>query len=347
MLSGRPPVVSAACGPGEDAGVKALVVRAFGAAPQVETVADPTPTPDGVVVRVAATGVCRSDWHAWQGHDDGVRLPFVPGHELAGTVVAVGAQVGAHWMGRRVTTPFVCACGTCAACRAGEQQVCVRQEQPGFTHDGSYAELVALRHAEVNLVELPEGVPADLGALLGCRVATAWRAVHHRGRVQAGETLVVHGCGGLGLAAVAVAAAAGAHVVAVDPSAGARALAMQMGAAEALSSADDIHRAHVSLDCAGLAVSAAASIRCLGVRGRHVQVGLLPGGAALPVDVVVARELDVLGSHGAPAHAYPGLLAALPSLGLDRLITRRASLDDAAQALAEVGRAPGITVLQP
>ena len=76
--------------------MKALVVRAFGAAPQVETVADPTPTPDGVVVRVAATGVCRSDWHAWQGHDDGVRLPFVPGHELAGTVVAVG------WLAERV-----------------------------------------------------------------------------------------------------------------------------------------------------------------------------------------------------------------------------------------------------
>jgi alcohol dehydrogenase len=178
-------------------------------------------------------------------------------------------------------------------------------------------------------------------------VATAWRAVHHRGRVRAGETVVVHGCGGLGLAAVAVAAAAGAHVIAVDPSPGARTLAEQVGAAQALSSADDLHGAHVSLDCAGLAASAAASIRCLGVRGRHVQVGLLPGGAALPVDVVVARELDVLGSHGAPAHAYLGLLAALPSLGLDRLITRRAGLDDAAQALADVGREPGITVLVP
>jgi alcohol dehydrogenase len=327
--------------------VKALVVWAFGEQPQVETVPDPAPAPDGVVVAVAATGVCRSDWHAWQGHDDGVALPLVPGHELAGTVVAVGAQVDPRWVGRRVTTPFVCACGTCPACRAGEQQVCERQEQPGFTHDGSYAELVALRHAEVNLVELPEDVGFDVGALLGCRVATAWRAVHHRGRVRAGETVVVHGCGGLGLAAVAVAAAAGAHVIAVDPSPGARTLAEQVGAAQALSSADDLHGAHVSLDCAGLAVSAAASIRCLGVRGRHVQVGLLPGGALLPVDVVVARELDVLGSHGAPAHAYPGLLAALPSLGLDRLITRRAGLDDAAQALADVGREPGITVLVP
>jgi alcohol dehydrogenase len=327
--------------------VKALVVRAFGEQPGVETVADPTPAPDGAVVAVAATGVGPGAGPAGGGPHAGVVLPLVPGHELAGTVVAVGARVDPRWVGRRVTTPFVCACGTCPACRAGEQQVCERQEQPGFTHDGSYAELVGLRHAEVNLVELPEEVGFDVGALLGCRVATAWRAVHHRGRVRAGETVVVHGCGGLGLAAVAVAAGAGAHVIAVDPSAGARTLAEQVGAAQALPTADDLHGAHVSLDCAGLAVSAAASIRCLGVRGRHVQVGLLPGGAVLPVDVVVARELDVLGSHGAPAHAYPGLLAALPSLGLERLVTRRAGLDDAAQALADVGREPGITVLVP
>lgn len=329
------------------AGVRALVVRSFGETPRVETVPDPAPTPDGAVVQVAATGVCRSDWHAWSGHDDGVVLPFVPGHELAGTVVAVGTQVDPAWVGRRVTTPFVCACGTCPPCRAGQQQVCERQHQPGFTHDGSYAQLVALRHAAVNLVELPEDVGFDVGALLGCRVATAWRAVHHRGRVRAGETVVVHGCGGLGLAAVAVAAAAGAHVVAVDPSVRARTLAEESGAAEARSSADGLTDAHVSLDCAGREASAAASIRCLRPRGRHVQVGLLPGGATLPVDVVVARELDVLGSHGAPTHAYPELLAALPLLGLHRLITRRTDLDGAAAALADVGRAPGITVVTP
>jgi len=324
------------------------VVRAFGQPPRLETVPDPAPEPDGVVVQVAATGLCRSDWHAWQGHDDGVTLPFVPGHELAGTVVAVGELVDAAWVGRRVTTPFVCACGVCAACLAGQQQVCLRQEQPGFTHDGSYAELVALRHAEVNLVELPDAVPFDVGALLGCRVATAWRAVHHRARVRAGQSVVVHGCGGLGLAVVLIAAAAGARVVAVDPSVGARALAIRLGAVEALASADDLDpTAQVSLDCAGAPASATASLRCLGFRGRHVQVGLLTDGAHLPMGLVVARELDVLGSHGAPAHAYPGLLTTLPALDVGRLITRRRGLDGAAAALDEVGREPGITVLVP
>lgn len=328
--------------------MQALVVRAFGQPPRLEAVPDPMPEPDGVVVQVAATGVCRSDWHAWQGHDDGVRLPFVPGHELAGNVVAVGAQVDAAWVGRRVTTPFVCACGVCAACRTGQQQVCPRQEQPGFTHDGSYAELVALRYAEVNLVQLPDTVPFEVGALLGCRVATAWRAVQHRARVRGGETVVVHGCGGLGLAVVLVAVGAGARVVAVDPAAPARALALQLGAVEALASADALDlTARVSLDCAGTPASAAASVRCLGLRGRHVQVGLLTDGAHLPMELVVARELDVLGSHGAPAHAYPGLLAALPALDVGRLITRRRGLDGAAASLDAAGGEPGITVLVP
>jgi len=328
--------------------MRALVVRGFGERPQLETVADPAPAPDGVVVAVAATGVCRSDWHAWQGHDDGVKLPFVPGHELAGVVVAAGTAVDSRWIGRRVTTPFGCACGSCTACRAGQQQVCPRQEQPGFTHDGSYAEFVALRYAETNLVELPDALGFDVAAGLGCRVATAWRAVHQRARVQAGETVVVHGCGGLGLSAVLIAAGAGARVVAVDPSAGARALAAECGAALTLANADGLEpNAAVSLDCAGLPVTAAASIACLGVRGRHVQVGLLPAGAHLPMGLVIARELDVLGSHGMAAWAYPQLLRAVLPLRPERLVTRRLGLADAADALAQVGREPGVTVLIP
>ncbi len=166
--------------------------------------------------------MCRSDWHAWQGHDGDVVLPHVPGHELAGTVVGVGASVRSWAVGARVTVPFVCACGACAACAAGEQQVCEQQTQPGFTHWGSFAELVALRHADVNLVALPDGMPAAVAASLGCRFATAYRAIGVHGRVAPGDAVAVHGCGGVGLSAVMIAAASGARVVAVDPSAGAR-----------------------------------------------------------------------------------------------------------------------------
>ncbi|MGB7363084.1 MAG: alcohol dehydrogenase catalytic domain-containing protein, partial [Rhodococcus sp. (in: high G+C Gram-positive bacteria)] len=167
--------------------MRALVIEEFGRPGTIQQIDRPDAAPDGVVVKVAATGVCRSDWHAWQGHDSDVRLPFVPGHEFAGTVVSVGSDVDPGWIGKRVTTPFVCACGTCSTCAAGDQQVCPHQEQPGFTHDGSYAEFVALRYARTNLVALPDSVSFDVAATLGCRYATAWRAVHRRARVVAGE----------------------------------------------------------------------------------------------------------------------------------------------------------------
>jgi D-arabinose 1-dehydrogenase-like Zn-dependent alcohol dehydrogenase len=135
--------------------VRALVFDGFGGPLTVREVPTPDPGPDGVVVRVGASGICRSDWHAWQGHDPDVVLPHVPGHELAGTVAAVGAGVRRWRVGDRVTVPFVNACGRCARCAAGDPQVCPHQTQPGFTHWGSLAQYVALDAADVNLVGLP------------------------------------------------------------------------------------------------------------------------------------------------------------------------------------------------
>ena len=338
-----------------------MVIEAFGEPAEVREVPDPTPPAHGVVVAVAATGVCRSDWHAWRGHDPDVVLPHVPGHELAGTVVAVGADVRRWRPGALVTTPFVTACGRCPECAAGQQQVCRDQTQPGFTGWGSFAELVALDHADVNLVGLGE-LPPVASAALGCRVATAFRAVTDVAAVRAGEWVAVHGCGGVGLAAIGVAAAAGARVVAVDPSPAARELALAFGAEHAVDpSRDDpaaavadatAGGAHASVDAVGHPAVCAASVRCLRRRGRHVQVGLLPAGpTALPMDLVVARELQVLGSHGMAAHDYPRLLALVASgrLPLDRLVSRTLPLDAGPRALAEVGEAttPGVTVLVP
>ena len=190
--------------------MRAVVYDGFGEAPRVEAVADPEPPPHGVVVRVEASGLCRSDWHGWMGHDPDIRaFPHVPGHELAGVVEAVGAEVRDWAPGARVTVPFVCACGDCEQCAAGNEQICDRQRQPGFTHWGSFAEYVALDWADVNLVALPETVGFDAAAGLGCRFATAYRAVVQVGRAQPGEWVAVHGCGGVGLSAVMIAAGAG------------------------------------------------------------------------------------------------------------------------------------------
>ncbi|WP_030418196.1 zinc-dependent alcohol dehydrogenase family protein [Streptomyces sp. SCSIO 75703] len=345
--------------------MRAVVFERFGEPAGVREVPDPAPAPHGVVVRVGATGLCRSDWHGWQGHDPDIVLPHVPGHELAGTVEAVGDRVTGWRPGDRVTVPFVCACGSCPACAAGDGQVCERQTQPGFTHWGSFAEYVALDHADVNLVALPDGMSYATAASLGCRFATAFRAVVQRGAVRAGEWVAVHGCGGVGLSAVMIAAASGARVVAVDVSPRALEMARSLGAAECVDArvaADTAAAvrdltgggAHLSLDALGSPATCAASVNGLRRRGRHVQVGLLPsadGTTPVPVARAVALELDLLGSHGMAAHAYPPMLDLVVSglLRPDLLVTSAITLEEAPAALAALDSAPGpgVTVITP
>jgi alcohol dehydrogenase len=340
--------------------MRALRYDAFKGPLRVVDVPEPEPAAAGVVVRVGATGVCRSDWHGWQGHDPDIALPHVPGHELAGTVEAVGPEVR-HWsVGDRVTVPFICACGSCPRCVDGDHQVCDRQTQPGFTHWGSFAELVALDNADVNLVALPDALAFATAAALGCRYSTSFRAVVHQARVQPGEWLAVHGCGGVGLSAIQIAAARGARVVAVDVAIGALELAHRLGA-EAAVDADGLDAAavaaavrdrteggaHVSIDALGSRATCRGSVLSLRPRGRHVQVGLLPKGVVVPMQQVIAQELEIYGSHGMPAHAYPELLGLVSSGDLhpELLVTREIPLEGAAEALRAVGATPGITVI--
>ncbi|WP_216320480.1 zinc-dependent alcohol dehydrogenase family protein [Deinococcus aestuarii] len=344
--------------------MRAALYREFRARPELVTVPDPTPPVDGVVVQVGATGVCRSDWHGWMGHDPDITLPHVPGHELAGTVVAVGRGVRGWRVGDRVTVPFVSGCGRCPECRSGHQQVCERQFQPGFTHWGSFAEYVALHHAEGNLVRLPDALDFVTAASLGCRFATSFRAVVQQGRVRAGEWVAVHGCGGVGLSAVMIAAAVGARVVAVDIDDEKLALARELGAEVVLNSrtTPDVVGAirdltaggvRVSLDALGHPQTCFQSVESLRTRGRHVQVGLLLGEQRhppLPMDRVIARELEIYGSHGMAAHAYPEMLGLIErgALRPERLIGRRIGLEDAPDALVTMDRFPGagVTVVE-
>lgn len=345
--------------------MRAVVFERYGERAEVREVADPAPPEHGVVVRVEATGLCRSDWHGWQGHDPDITLPHVPGHELAGVVEAVGDRVTGWRPGDRVTVPFVCACGSCASCAAGDQQVCERQTQPGFTHWGSFAQYVALDHADVNLVAVPEELSFGTAASLGCRFATAFRAVVAQGRVAAGEWVAVHGCGGVGLSAVMIAAASGARVVAVDVSPRALDLARKFGATECVNASElpDPARtvsdltsggAHLSLDALGSPVTCANSVNGLRRRGRHVQVGLLPsptGSTPVPMSRVIALELEILGSHGMPAHAYPAMLELVRAGALrpDLLVTSTIDLNAVPAALEAMGTHPptGVTVIEP
>ena len=343
--------------------MRAAIYERFGAPLRVTSVPDPTPPPDGVVIAVGATGLCRSDWHGWMGHDPEIALPHVPGHELAGVIAAVGAEVRGWRAGDRVTVPFVCACGSCPQCASGNQQICDRQVQPGFTHWGSFAEYVAIARANTNLVRLPDGLDFATAAGLGCRFATSFRAVVDQGRMRAGQWVAVHGCGGVGLSAIMIAAALGAQVVAVDISAERLALARTLGATVTINAtqAGDVAAAvreatgggaHVSLDALGSAQTCLSSIAGLRKRGRHIQVGLMLAEhrhAAIPMDRVIADELEILGSHGMQAHRYDAMLAMIASgqLRPELLVGQRISLDEAPAALADLSsfRGAGVTVI--
>lgn len=344
--------------------MRAVVYDSLGAPWRVGQVNDPTPPSDGVVLRVESAGLCRSDWHAWHGHDNVSAFPHVPGHEFAGTVAEVGPEVTRWRVGDRVAVPFVCACGHCLVCESGNHQVCPHQWQPGFDGWGGFAEYVALPAADVNLVKLPNEVSFDVAASLGCRVATAYRAVVTIGRVARGEEVAVHGAGGVGLAALAIARATGARVSVIDPSPAAREAALELGAATALEPGlelvDAIREAtsggpHLSIEAIGDDRACRVSIESLRPRGRHVQVGLLPPGTAsdpVPMHRVIGRELEVLGSHGLAAHDYPELLALVTSgrLRPDLLVARTVSLDEVPDAFALIGtpaQPAGMTLIRP
>lgn len=343
--------------------MKALYYEAFGKAPELRTVADPSPGEDGVVIALGASGLCRSDWHGWMGHDPDIRLPHVPGHELAGTIVATGAQVKRFKIGDRVTVPFVSGCGHCAVCRSGNQQVCPAQRQPGFTHWGSFAQYVAIHYADSNLVCLPQSVDDAAAAALGCRFATSFRAIVDQARTRGGEWVAVHGCGGVGLSAIMIAAALGALPIAIDISEAKLAVARECGAVaqvNASTAADVIEAvreisqggAHVSIDALGHPSTCCNSIRNLRRRGRHVQVGLLLGEhstPSIPMAQVIAYELEIYGSHGMQAWRYDAMLSLIASgkLAPARLIGQRISLEEAIPALMSMDRATdtGITVI--
>lgn len=343
--------------------MKALYYEKFGEQPHIRNLPDPTPTPDAVVLKVGASGVCRSDWHAWMGHEPQLPLPIIPGHEFAGTIVAKGANVR-HWnVGDRVTAPFSLGCGHCSECNGGHHHVCDQPRQPGFTEPGSFAEYLAVDYADTNLAALPEDMDFATAASLGCRFITAFRAVADRGRVGPGEWVAVHGCGGIGLSSIMIASALGAQVLAVDIDEDKLALAKSLGANAVVNAktVKDIPQAirdltgggaHASIEALGHHQTVQNSLMSLRKRGRHVQVGLVAGKSRnppVPLYEATCLELEILGSLGMPAHRYPAVFAMIQSgkLKPELLVGKTIRLDQAANALMELDKVtqPGVTVI--
>lgn len=342
--------------------MKAAVYEQFKGPTKVQNVADPAPSPTGVVLAVKACGICRSDWHGWVGNDPDIRLPHVPGHEIAGEVVAVGSEISQFRTGDRVTLPFVCGCGECEPCLNGDQQVCDNQFQPGFTAWGGFAEFVAIEYAKANLVRLPDEVDFLTAASLGCRFATSYRAIVDQGKITAGQWVAVHGCGGVGLSAIMIATAFGARVIAVDIDDGKLQFAKSIGA-DILINSNDVSPieaildttgggAHISLDALGHPEILVNSISSLRKRGKHIQVGIMESGkhsTPIPIDKVIGRELEIIGSHGMQAHRYGEMLemVRVGELQPRKLIGKTVSLVEASTELMRMDEfgAIGVTVI--
>lgn len=334
--------------------MKALVYETFQGNLELKNVQDPTPLNHSVVLKTSATGICRSDWHGWMGHDPDIILPHVPGHELSGTIAALGKDVKNFNIGDRVTVPFVCGCGSCEQCNSGNHQVCDRQSQPGFTHWGSFAEYVRIDQADTNLVKLPEEIDDITAASLGCRFITAFRAVVAQGKITEGQSIAIHGCGGVGLSAIIIAKAFGAKIIAIDINEDTLKLARKLGASKTIiasKSSDVIEEVlsltnggvNVSLDALGSRITCQNSIGSLRKRGKHIQVGLMTSDhqyPKIPMDKVLANELEIIGSHGMQAHKYPEMMALIKEgkLKPQKLVEQTIPLAQAAKALTEMNQ---------
>ncbi|HZP45983.1 MAG TPA: zinc-binding dehydrogenase [Candidatus Binataceae bacterium] len=300
--------------------MKAMVMEEVGKPMVVKDWPQPECPADGAIVRVEASGICRSDWHLWQGDWGWIgfrpRLPTILGHEFAGVIEEVGKDVKTVKPGARVVVPLAQGCGTCGDCRTGHSNQCMSQGMTG------YAQYGVLHHADFNFAPLPEKIDFVEASSMGCRYVTAFHAILDQGQVRSDESVVVYGCGGVGLSAVQIATALGARVIAVDLDDRKLELAKKVGASDVVNGKKtdpvkavlDLTRggADVSVDALGIAATCRNSILSLRKRGRHIQIGLTTQGekgeVALPIDQVVFKELQIVGSLAIQSFRYPALL---------------------------------------
>ena len=338
--------------------MKAAVLEAFNT-PMVihQNWAEPKCGPEDAIIKVAANGVCRSDWHVCVGDWDWLglqpELPHVIGHEFVGTVAEVGSQVKGYKVGDRVVCPFNLGCGACEYCLGGHQNTCGEGKLAGFATSGGYGEYAHILKADMNLVSLPESVAFTEAAGMGCRFMTSFHGIVDQAKVTGGEWVAIHGCGGIGLAAIQIANALGANVIGIDINDKSLEVARKMGAVHTINAghgnvAEAVKEytkggVDVSVDALGIATTCLNSVMSLKKQGRHLQIGLTSraeeGFVSLPVDMMVAMELKLIGTIGMQPRRYGAMLNMVQSgkLRPGEMITSVIPVEEAPAVIASMG----------
>jgi len=316
----------------------------------VRDVPKPTPDKDGILIKVKANGVCRSDWHVWKGGQPEGRIL---GHEFSGIVEEVGKDITKFKKGDRVVVPFTGSDGTCPYCLSGKSNLCDARSSPGGNYNGGYAEYVAVPKGDRNVMHLPEEIDFRDASALGCRFMTAFHGLADRAKVLPGEWVAVYGCGGVGLSTINIAMAMGANVIGVDINDANLELAKEMGAVYTINSREiepveaiiEMSKGgvDVSVDALGINETCLNSVRGLKKDGRHLQLGVIADGGGnvpLPVNEMLMKEIKFIPAFGMPAHRFPSLLSLVSQgrLTPGKMVTREVSLSEVNGLFEDMGK---------
>ncbi|MBI4716946.1 MAG: zinc-binding dehydrogenase [Planctomycetes bacterium] len=324
--------------------MKAAVFHGSGVGLRIEEVPRPVAGPREVLVKVAACGVCHTDLHYLEhGVPTFKKPPVILGHEASGVVEEIGAEASTVKVGQRVLIPAVLTCGYCPACRAGRENICANMTMLGNHIDGAYAEYVAVPAKDV--LPLPASVPLAEASIIADALSTPFHAVKNRARVQPGDTVVVFGCGGVGINAVQLAALAGGYVIAVDINERKLAWAKEFGAAVTINAAkvDRVSKevkkltgggADVALEVIGNPKTIEEAFECVRVGGRLCVVGYTHEAVSLVAGKIMFKELEIVGSLGCRPLDYVPLIRLVEQskIDLSRQVTHRFPLQELGKA---------------
>jgi 6-hydroxycyclohex-1-ene-1-carbonyl-CoA dehydrogenase len=334
--------------------MRAAVYPGNGKPLAIVDVSAPVPKPGEIVMRVAACGLCHTDLHYL---DHGVPTfktpPLILGHEAAGTVFTLGEDVAGVKVGDRVLAPSVWACGRCRYCRAGRENLCSDLVMPGNHTDGAFAEYLAVPAKE--LVPLPASIPLEQACVIADAVSTPYHAVTRRGRVTAGDTVAVVGCGGVGLNVVQCAAVAGATVIAVDLNDARLELAKRLGARFVINpkTNERVDKAVRGLTDGGVDVAfeVVGSPRTIDLGfglirkgGRLVVIGFCHEPVPVNAGKLMFYELEMAGSLGCGAGEYPEIvsLVATGRIQLDPIVSGTLPLERINEGFDRLRRGEGV-----